>query len=183
MNVRTLVSVEAIGLKSRRALLRVFGSLRVEGERVRRIMQTGGVGTYDAEVVANLHALIRTHVHIKLHARAEFAVEVFSEHNASAQLSVGRSEAVEMLRNAESNRRLFHERYDDISRVNRITTEFHLANGAVTAGIHDSHSANFGVRASRGGQNFLLPRINFVLVDVPQFAHDRIQLSRLVAAA
>src|SRR5208283_208558 len=144
-------------------------------------MQTGGVGTHDAEVVSHFYALIRTYVEIKFHARAEFGIEVFPEYDSSAQLPIGRSEAIEMLGHAETNWRLFHERHHDISRVNRIATEFHLTNGAVTARIHDSHPANLRVRASGGSQNFFLPGINFVFVDVPQFAHDRKQLPRLVA--
>src|SRR5664279_3573415 len=84
---------------------------------------------------------------------------------------------------AERDRRSFHERHRDISRVDGITTEFHLGDGGVVARIHHPHPSNFPVRVSRGSQYLLLPRKKFVLVDVPQFADDRIQLSSLVTTS
>src|SRR6266851_4468441 len=88
MNVRSFCLCEAIGLKSRRPFLRVFRSLGFEGERVHRIAQSGRVGPHYAKIVPHFYALVRTHVHIEFHARAEHAVEVFAEHDPSAQLSI-----------------------------------------------------------------------------------------------
>src|ERR1700756_1974690 len=96
MNVRSLCLCEAIGFKSRRPLLRVLRSLSFEGERVHRIAQGCRIGTYYAEIVSHFYALVRTHVHIKFHTRAEHAVEVFTEHDPSAQLTARRRETVEM---------------------------------------------------------------------------------------
>src|ERR1700682_3108675 len=156
MDVRPFCSCEAIGLKSRRPLLRVFGSPGFEGERVHRIVQRGRVGPHYAEVVPHFYALVRTHVHIEFHTRAEHAVEIFAEHDPSAQLSIRRSEAVEMAGHMERNRRFFHERHGDITGVDGITTEFHLGDGAVTARIDYPHPPNFSVRASCGSQHFSL---------------------------
>src|SRR5260370_17412404 len=108
---------------------------------------------------------------------------MFTGRGSGAQFAVRGRETVEMCRHVERNRRSFHERYSDISRVDGITTEFHLGDGAVTTRIDYPYPPNFPVRASHGSQYFFLPRIDFILVDVAQFADDRIQLSRLVAAS
>ena len=87
-----------------------------------------------------------------------------------------------MSRHVETNRRFLDERHRYISRIDGITTEFHLGDGAVTARVDNPHPANLSIRVAYGAQYFSLPRINFVLVDVPYFADDRIQLSGLVSA-
>src|SRR6266481_1881386 len=117
-------------------------------------MQGGLVGTYDAEIVPHFYALVRTHVHKKFHAGTEHAVEILTEHDPSAQLAVRGCEPVEMSWHVERNRLSFHERYSDIPRVDGITTEFHLGDGAMIARIDYPHPPNFPVRASHRSQYF-----------------------------
>src|SRR5579871_3926801 len=67
-------------------LLRVFGDGGLEGKRVDRIEQVGIVGADGAEVVAHLHALVRTQVDVELMSGAHLRIEILAHHDASTEL-------------------------------------------------------------------------------------------------
>jgi hypothetical protein len=166
MDVWTFGLGEAIRFEAGRAGLRVFRSSRFKGQRVDRIVQGGGVRADDAEIVTDLHSLVGTQIQIQFHASAENAVEILAEYNSSAKLAAGGGESVEVSGDMEGDRRFFHEGQCDVAGVNRVTTEFDLGDGAMAARIDDANAADLAVRASGGGEQFSLARINLVFVDI-----------------
>src|ERR1700690_3515448 len=83
----------------------------------------------------------------------------------------------------ERDPRFFDERYGDVARIDGIATIFHLSDRAMAARIDDPYPTNVAIGPTRVRQHFPLPWIDFVFVDVAHFAHDRIELTRLITGA
>src|SRR5262245_12656339 len=83
----------------------------------------------------------------------------------------------------ECDGRFFYKWDSEVAGIDRVAAKFHLCHRAVLANIKHLYTANFAIGLASRCNRSALSRIKFILIQIAQFANNRILLPSLVSVS